>query len=333
MAKYRVVSKGKLVTIKGRLSKKDKINERELSYLANSYASGLFKVSYDGKRNIAYTAPMSVSLEKYLKSRCMEEDIFWKIIAQILEIVKYVETKGLYANNLWMDLQTIYINESTGKTYFIYQPFVHTDNVSSALAVIKDILYREIKISAVERQIPAYLTAFQNFLAKADHYRLEQIEAYIARTYPKVFEILDRTELKGWVSPVEDDDPSKEEDTVCLEEETAILEDEEETTVLLEKTPRAVLNHQMDGERIQVEGREFYLGKGKDNHYCVRNNKAVSRRHAVIKRKDDDFYIADLKSTNGTFVNGRKLSDEEEAKLKDQDEIVLADEVFSIEIF
>lgn len=36
--------------------------------------------------------------------------------------------------------------------------------------------------------------------------------------------------------------------------------------------------------------------------------KIISRRHAMIQRKDNDFLLHDLDSRNGTFVNGERLS-------------------------
>ncbi len=33
----------------------------------------------------------------------------------------------------------------------------------------------------------------------------------------------------------------------------------------------------------------------------------VSRRHALIHREEDGYYITDLNSTNGTRINGRRL--------------------------
>lgn len=33
----------------------------------------------------------------------------------------------------------------------------------------------------------------------------------------------------------------------------------------------------------------------------------ISRRHAVIHREEDGYYITDLNSTNGTRINGRRL--------------------------
>ena len=39
----------------------------------------------------------------------------------------------------------------------------------------------------------------------------------------------------------------------------------------------------------------------------VLDDTTVSRRHATITRKPGGFELADLGSTNGTFVNGRQV--------------------------
>ena len=38
------------------------------------------------------------------------------------------------------------------------------------------------------------------------------------------------------------------------------------------------------------------------------DSSMVSRRHAIIERKDDKFYISDCRSKNGTIINGIKIS-------------------------
>lgn len=57
----------------------------------------------------------------------------------------------------------------------------------------------------------------------------------------------------------------------------------------------------------------------------VLDSPAVSRIHAKIKRKGDEFYIGDLSSRNGTFVNGNPVKGDDEVKLNDGDEITFAD--------
>ncbi len=52
-------------------------------------------------------------------------------------------------------------------------------------------------------------------------------------------------------------------------------------------------------------------------------SESVSRRHAVIIRDGNTVVIEDLGSSNGTFVNGRKLSQGLQKTLEDNDEICL----------
>jgi pSer/pThr/pTyr-binding forkhead associated (FHA) protein len=50
----------------------------------------------------------------------------------------------------------------------------------------------------------------------------------------------------------------------------------------------------------------------------------VSRRHARISFRDGQYFLEDLGSTNGTFVNrGRRLSPGTSQTLKDGDEIIV----------
>ena len=46
----------------------------------------------------------------------------------------------------------------------------------------------------------------------------------------------------------------------------------------------------------------------------------VSRRHAEVRHEDDDFWVVDLGSTNGTELNGKRV---DRAKLSDGDRLTL----------
>ena len=60
-------------------------------------------------------------------------------------------------------------------------------------------------------------------------------------------------------------------------------------------------------------------------------NRFVSRRHFQVRFDSDVFYISDLGSTNGTYLNGNKLSPNEDHILRDGDRVGLGvDEVILI---
>lgn len=349
MAKYRITAKGSLVTIKGKLTKADIVNAREIEYLMHNYIKGLFKISYDGKRTIEYTAPMAIPLDRYLKNSMIDEESFWRIVAQIVNITRAVETNGLYQNNLWLDSNAIFINEHTKDLYFIYQPFMSVNNPGNAFALIHDITYVELKkLAGVQNQ---YLLEFQNFLNQGNHYRMDFIRDYVERVYPEIRFIV-HSDGRGTINvpPVNRpsvnrdlEDESLIDDTVCLREDDTVLlgtaqyeadDDEyEATTVLTQEVQKQIrMIHQKDAEHIKVAGTIFHIGKSKLNDYCIKGNTAISRKHAVITRNDGDYYLEDSKSTNGTFVNGKRLEAEERVLLQDGDEVTFADEVFVIQI-
>jgi phosphoserine phosphatase RsbU/P len=57
----------------------------------------------------------------------------------------------------------------------------------------------------------------------------------------------------------------------------------------------------------------------------VLDSGAVSRQHAKILRIDNDFFIEDMESRNGTYINGRQIR--QRHRLSDQDRITLCDVV------
>jgi len=64
-----------------------------------------------------------------------------------------------------------------------------------------------------------------------------------------------------------------------------------------------------DGERARLtfSEPEITIGRGDGNH-VVLAEKNVSKRHARIVVKDGRYILVDLKSTNGTYVNGRRIT-------------------------
>ena len=61
---------------------------------------------------------------------------------------------------------------------------------------------------------------------------------------------------------------------------------------------------------------------------CVLGDPTVSRRHARLRRRDGRWWLADLGSLNGTWVNGRRVVDEVE--VRPGDEVSFGDAAFRL---
>ena len=76
------------------------------------------------------------------------------------------------------------------------------------------------------------------------------------------------------------------------------------------------------GQNYELSERDYVLGRHPDCDIIV-DTGAVSRHHAQISAKEDHFYIEDLKSRNGTFVNGNVV--EQSQRLHSEDVIQICD--------
>lgn len=68
----------------------------------------------------------------------------------------------------------------------------------------------------------------------------------------------------------------------------------------------------------------FTIGKIKDSSNLVIDSPLISRIHARIYEKENCFYIEDLNSSNGTFINSRMISPHSMIKINDGDLITFA---------
>ena len=60
------------------------------------------------------------------------------------------------------------------------------------------------------------------------------------------------------------------------------------------------------GRTIQLSEGVTMIGRAETNDIVVRETR-VSRQHAVIRGQRDGYWIQDLSSSNGTFVNGQEV--------------------------
>ncbi len=79
------------------------------------------------------------------------------------------------------------------------------------------------------------------------------------------------------------------------------------------------------GEVFPLEEDEVIIGRGEENN-IVLNIAEISRTHSVLTRGEEGYLIKDLDSTNGTFVDKKKVG--EKYLLKPGDTIMLGDAIY-----
>ena len=187
----------------------------------------------------------------------------------------------------------------------------------------------------VRRQKPG-----QSKMLKGDdfYYRQNDIEHTESRkkSNPKdIFDPFDNNDAGDTALLIEETDDFDEGTAVLLEDDydegtALLLEDEDDTALLIEnKKSYPYLIRISTFDRIDVNKPVFRIGKERSYvDYFVQNNSAVSRLHADIITRGNQYFVKDNNSTNHTLINGQELTPETENEILDGDELTLANEVF-----
>ena len=83
-----------------------------------------------------------------------------------------------------------------------------------------------------------------------------------------------------------------------------------------------IQNGHMAGQRWLLDSDYVVMGREVGGTNLLLPERQISRRHAEIVRKPDGFWLKDLGSKNGTFLNGKEVR--EPVQLQDGDEIQVA---------
>lgn len=132
------------------------------------------------------------------------------------------------------------------------------------------------------------------------------------------------------------------EDTMVLSDETESLdiensdttllndsEDDEtdcETAVLFEELHCVLERVNSKEGKIDIDKLPFIIGKTMSQvDYCL-NERGISRSQAkIFMETDDSYYIADMESKNGTYINGKRIYKDTAVKMNDGDMVSFAE--------
>lgn len=74
-------------------------------------------------------------------------------------------------------------------------------------------------------------------------------------------------------------------------------------------------------KKIQLVAK-ITIGREQDNNIVI-ENKLASRHHCLIQKIRDAYFLKDENSTNGTFLNGRRIPSDKYVKLNHGDKITV----------
>lgn len=83
---------------------------------------------------------------------------------------------------------------------------------------------------------------------------------------------------------------------------------------------------------FRVEDEDFMIGREMDSDGVLQVSMKVSRRHCLITKLNKNYFVQDLDSTNGTYVNDMRIPSYELMELEHNDVLCVGDVEFRVQV-
>lgn len=281
-------------------------NEEAMSVLEYKVLMNLEKGSFlpayqmrqNGRLQMLYIIPGSFHILQPL-AHSLEPKLLFYVIEAIDRICREVENNGfLKLEHLDMNPEHIVLDTGSGRLQMIYLP------VSGSIGTMilnKDNILREL---------------FKELTA-------HNINMKVSTRVQRLYEDLSDHGISLW-QIMENIHTGAYERKLYFDEKGTMLVDAPGQAQDPKGSPYLILVE--NRIRMDIRGTSFILGKDPSRaNGIIYNHNAVSRQHCVILYEDGGYYIQDLSSKNGTYVNGQYVSVGSRVSLHDGDRIRLAE--------
>lgn len=274
------------------------------------------------------------SIKELTSNSVLSYSEYLNIITKICEIQLKCEDYLLHPQNLILNNNTIFIDNNTGEIYIVYLP-IKNESLNRGMEEFKKYI---VELSSL----------VDGRSSKEDLDTIKSINQYVYN--PNITGIRLKRYLEGLQQKSKEQnlilDTKKEEPIVvkskrkkglmsglreifykAKEKEEQMKNKEVEEVKMVEERAYLTYNATTALEKIYIDKDVFLLGRLEEAVDYVINSNAVGRVHARIQKIDNSYFLTDLVSKNGTYINGVKLVGNESYKLKNGSEIKIANVV------
>lgn len=262
----------------------------------------------------AYEITGKESFKKFLRVCPLCYQDIKRILLQLMEIVEKSEEYLLNSDKLLLEIDSIYLDED--RMTFCYYPEKQTGFYESFRVFVEQLL------KAVDhKDINGTVFLYELYDAcQSDTFVLKN---YLKESWQRENPVQEKESSANIVEAVPQMRLSKKHGLQFLFNRAKRKKKEqirEEHWVEVWKLK--------GNQELVVDKFPFIIGKQADKTDGVLNSVHVSRLHARIEKEQGLLYLTDLNSTNGTFLNGRRIPNGKKELLSPGDRISFADEVF-----
>lgn len=244
------------------------------------------------------------------------------LLEQLLLTAKNCEEYLLDTEQLLLDPDYIYLDPDRWEFCFCFFPFYNVDGENELLKLAEYLLDRLDK-----QDSDAVALGYEFYrMAGEENASMEQILTAWKEGKGNEKEM-------GLPTLVEE---IKEETKMELkvEQEKEILHAATKgETMFLKKASGLILRSENPAyPNMAITGEQFLIGKKKDAVDGLIKARGISRLHGKISKEEGLYYLTDLNSTNGTFLNGGRLEVNEKARIRSGDTVGFADIKYVVDL-
>lgn len=367
MSKIVFTKKRKEAYVEIKLTSGQVLNNREYEILREGRYDYLL-VPEAGKKSIKYNVNEYISLEEYFTS-VTSKDRFLSVIQYILTGISESVNLMFEIKQFVFDKKYIFVNRQDKSVRFVYVPIINEDNEYELKAFFRDLAFSTV---FNQMEDCSYVSKYIQYFNQHIDFSLYDFHNFInglrgntkngAEFLSEKLTISDRNSKKpekikstGIYTPnfsAEDTTtvahPSKllngrnQSEDICVKPKTGgttmlgLDENNGGTTILSEAEMRMCypkIIRIKTGEEADIYKDDFVIGQAEGNaDFCISDNSAISREHVHIIKDGNKYYLIDYKSTNGTYIQNRKIEKNKYAELTDGIVFRLANEEFRFKI-
>lgn len=344
---------------------KEKIIRYQVEMIANNTIKGILEM--DVRQNdlevcLYYNITSKLALSDFLRTKIKWSDFIY-ILMEISNVFLRCSEYLLDYQNILLDKNHIYINPATLEISTVYIPVeMTTDNCNVFKEFVNDIVlystdidhfnssnYLQTIVSFVKsdnfsmkdfnRLLCDVLEGRLNNIKKPDKYNAKGEEEFnnsgiCVPPMPKshsqkkdalLFRRLFRKNSENKKGKQGKDTVEEMKNSVSkIDIATVLLENSIHTYPYLKSYDKGV------SEDIPISKSEITIGrlKGKVDFVCTSN--CIGKVHAQIISRNGIYYIKDLNSVNGTFINNQRIDSNKEYEINEGDKISLANMDFTL---
>lgn len=297
----------------------------------------------DDSQQFVYDITSMQSIEVLFGKRKYKSDDVKNIVKGICKAVESISNHFLSMDNIILNTDMIYMNPETGKTSFIYNPFfsvpinrqlealsIHflenvdysdTESINTVYSLNEIISKEQFVIGDIKRVIDKNMMVQLKNEVSYEVEEKEEIHVTNRTTaiWDRIISLL--KEKLGF---------TKKERTpvlICEQKADYVVEDNAigETVLLSEVGNTRIMfkSESLEYSDIVMEGSSIVIGKLAERVDIIVNNPTISRIHAKCEKEGSRYFLEDLNTTNGTYLNDKKMLPYKLEELKNGDRVKL----------